>query len=219
MTTFANSVRPTGALAGVLTRGGPVRRAAPWYWRLRQRPGFIASYLWGWLQTAVALWLARTFHLVSMTGEARGEFYDHTTGVLWDLGVTSRRVVTDALVALMVDAMDTAQALFDDFDFMAFGSGTTAEGAAQTALVTEFTTQYASDNVRPTATISQPAANQFRAVATFAPDAGCTLEELAVMNANAGACTMMDRCLTGTQVMAVGDTYTGTYTLTITSGG
>lgn len=157
---------------------------------------------------------------ILVASEWRGAFYDHHTRETIDQGVFSRLVVTDAFVELIVDALDTAQSLFDDFDYMGFGSGTTAELANQTALTTEFTTQYATNNVRPTGTVSQPAANQFRLVTTFAPDASCTVEECAVFNqaAVAGG-TMMDRALTGTKVMGVGDTYTVTYTLSLTAGG
>jgi hypothetical protein len=191
---------------------------APWYWVLTQSPTFIRAYAWGHVQTAVALLVSKLFHVVTITSELKLEKYDHRTGITTDFGVVSRRVVTDAFVALIVDALDTAQSLFDDFDYGGFGSGSTAEAAAQSALITEFTTQYAVDSTRPTATISQPAANQFRMVVIFAPDASVTVEEFAPFNATSAG-TMMDRSLTGSQVMISGDTLTPTYTLTFTSGG
>jgi len=214
-------VRPTGKISGVLARGGPRRVRAPWYWVLTQNSDFIRSCVWGHIQTVAALLVSRMFHVVTITSELEGELYDHTTGVTTVFGVTSRRVVTDPFVALLIDACDAgASPALDLFDFGAFGSGTNAEAAGDTALQTEFTTQYATDNVRPTGTISQPAANQYRMAVTFAPDASVTLNEFCPMTqAAVGGGSAMDRALTGAQAMTSGDTYAVTYTLTITSGG
>ena len=218
---LAADLRPTGKISGVLTRSHKRRVRAPWYWVLTQSRDFIRSYIWGRIQTSVAILASRVFHVVTITSELQGELYDHKTGVTTVFGVTSRRVVTDAFVALLIDACDTgASPALDLFNFGAFGSGSTGEAAGDIALVTEFTTQYATDNVRPTGTISQPAANQYRMAVTFAPDASVTLNEFCPMTqAAVGGGSAMDRSLTGAQTMESGDSYTVTYTLTITSGG
>ena len=157
---------------------------------------------------------------ITLTSETSVKVF-RKNGIVEDYGVVSRRVVTDALVALIVDALDTgASPALDLFNFGGFGTGSTAEAATETALVTELTTQYATDNVRPTGTISQPTANQYRIVATLAPDATVTIQEFAPFTqAATGGGSMMDRSLTGGQSLVSGDSLQVTYTMTLTSGG
>lgn len=189
------------------------------WWKLTRRPSYVLSYIRGWLQTLLAEGVANTVGLVIATSTLEVKVI-RANGKIEDYGITSRRVVTDAFVGFIVDALDTAQATFDDFDYMGFGSGATAEGAGETALVTEFTTQYATDNVRPTGTVSQPSANIYRLVTTFSPDASVTVQEAAPFSqaAVAGG-IMMDRSLTGGQSLVSGDSLQTTFSLTISSGG
>ena len=70
-------------------------------------------------------------------------------GDVEDLGVVSRRVITDAGAAAIVNAFRGTFVL-STFNFHALGTGTTAEATSQTALVTELTTQYSTANTRPT---------------------------------------------------------------------
>jgi hypothetical protein len=62
-----------------------------------------------------------------------------------DLGLISTRVVTDTGVSYLVDALQNLTEP-ENLKFHGFGIGTTAEAASQTALVTELTTEYATDN-------------------------------------------------------------------------
>jgi hypothetical protein len=73
----------------------------------------------------------------------------HADGTRTPLGLASMRVVTDAGVGYLVDALQNLVEP-ENLKFHGFGTGTTAEAASQTALVTEETTQYATDNTRPT---------------------------------------------------------------------
>ena len=190
-------------------------------WKLKQGPTYVLSYIRGWLQTILVQGVAKTVGVVAATSSTE-VLVIRKDGSIEDYGVTSRRVVTDDFVGFIVDAMDTAQATFDDFDFGGFGTGTTAEAAADTGLVTELTTQYATDNVRPTGTISQPAANQFRIVVTLSPDATVTVQEYGTFTsatAGAGNGTMIDRALTGAQALVSGDSLQVTQTISFTSGG
>ena len=188
-------------------------------WKLTRRPSYVFSYIRGWLHTTLAKGVTKMVGGVTLSSEMSVRVI-RADGTIEDYGITSRRVVTDAFVALIVDALDTSQASFPLFDFMGFGTGSTAEAAADTALVTELTTQYATDNTRPTGTVSQPAANQFRLVTTLSPDATVTIQEAAPFTqAATGGGTMMDRSLTGGQVLNSGDSLQTTYTLSLTSGG
>ena len=175
-----HELKPTGTLALRHSRNGYQvlqRRKVPFWWVLTQNWDFIRSYVLGHIQTGIALLANRLFGIVTITSELRIERFDHLSGVIWDYGVTSRRVVTDAFVALLIDACDTgASPALDLFNFGAFGTSTAVEAATDTGMTTELTTQYATDNTRPTGTISQPSASQYRMVVTLAPDATVTVQ-------------------------------------------
>jgi hypothetical protein len=139
------------------------------------------------------------------------------------LGLASMRVVTDAGVGFIVDAFQNLTEV-ETMRFHGLGTGTTAEAASQTALVTEFTTQYATDNTRPTGTLTEGAgANVFRTVATFSPDSGGTLavtEHGIFSQAATGGGVMLDRSVfSAVNLVAGSDSITATYDLTMPSGG
>jgi hypothetical protein len=144
-------------------------------------------------------------------------------GRLLDLGLISTRVVTDAGVQFLVDALQNLTEP-ENLKFHGFGIGTTAEAASQTALVTELTTEYATDNVRPTGSLTEGAsANIFRTVATLSPDGAGTLaitEHGIFSQAATGGGTMLDRSLFSAINLTRGsDSLQTTYDLTIPSGG
>jgi hypothetical protein len=88
-----------------------------------------------------------------------------------DYGVVSRRLVTNAGVGYIVDAL---QNLVEPelLKYHAIGTGTTAEAVGDTALVTELTTQYAPDNTRATGSQTEAAANIYQSVGTNTLDSG-----------------------------------------------
>jgi hypothetical protein len=136
-------------------------------------------------------------------------------------GIVGRKVVTDAGVAFIVDAFQNSVEL-ENLKFHALGTGTTAESAAQTALVTELTTEY-TGNVRATGTTTEGAtANIYRTVGTNTMDEapGAALREHAVMSqAATGGGTMLDRTLYSAITLASGDALQSTYELTCSAGG
>src|SRR3990167_5616100 len=209
-------------LSGLIrTDGDDMTKRFGLIWKLTRRPSYVLSYIRGWIQTALAQATANTVGIVAATSTLE-VVVTRKDGAVEDYGVTSRRVVTDDFVAFIVDALDTAQATFDDFDFGGFGSGSGAEAASDTGLGTEFSTQYATNSVRPTATISQPSASQFRSVTVFSPDESCTVQEFGLFNsatAGAGNGTMIDRALTGGQALVSWDSLSCTQTISFTSGG
>lgn len=140
-----------------------------------------------------------------------------------DLGLASLRLVTDAGVAYIVDALQGTTEP-ENLKFHGFGTGTTAESAAQTALVTEETTQYAPDNTRPTGSLAEGAtANIFRTVGTYAPDTGGTraiTEHGIFSQAATGGGTMLDRSVfSAVNLVAGSDSLQATYEWTLPSGG
>ncbi len=142
---------------------------------------------------------------------------------LEDHGIVSRRLVTDAFVAAVVDALDTGVGFtLTNFRYHGIGTGSTAEAANQTALVTELTTEY-TGNVRATGTADQPSANIYRSTATNTLDSGTpALREHSVFTqAATGGGTMLDRSLFAAINLdgTVGDGLSSAYSLTLSSGG
>jgi hypothetical protein len=143
----------------------------------------------------------------------------HVAGRVDDYGIVCRRVVTDAGVALIVDALDNTLA-DATIKYHGLGTGGTAEAASQTALVTELTTEYNPNSTRATGTFSQPSANISQSVATNTVDAAAAVTEHGVFTqAATGGGTMLDRSLFSVINLANGDSLQSTYSLTLTSGG
>lgn len=143
-------------------------------------------------------------------------------GRVEDHGVVSERVVTDAGAGFWVDSWQNLVEM-ENMKYHGFGTGSTAEAAGQTALVTELTTEYATDNTRPTGTTAENAANIFESVATLSPDGAGSLsiqEHSLFSQAATGGGVMWDRSLTGTQTLTrSADSLQATYRMTATSGG
>ena len=145
-------------------------------------------------------------------------------GRILDLGLAGCRVVTDTGVGYIVDAFQNSVEL-EEMRYHGFGDnvGATAEAAGNTDLDNEYTTEYASDNTRPTGTLAEGAsANIYQTVATFSPDSGGTLdvEEHGVFsNATVGSGVLLDRTVFATvNVVAGSDSLQATYELTLPSG-
>lgn len=145
----------------------------------------------------------------------------HGGFVLDDYGIVGRKSVTDAGVAAIVDAFDAGVGFtLNTFNYHALGTGTTAESAAQTALVTELTTEY-TGNTRTAGTQSQPSANIYKSQATSTLDSGTpVLREHGLMSA-ASVGTLFDRTLFAAVTVdgTIGESITTPYSATFTSGG
>jgi hypothetical protein len=137
-----------------------------------------------------------------------------------DYGIVGRKVITDAGVAFLVDAYQNA-AEFENLKYHAIGTGSTAEAAGDTALVTELTTEY-TGNVRATGTTAETAANVFSSVATNTLDGtpGAALREHGLMSqAATGGGTLWDRTVYAAITLSSGDSLQSTYSGTLSSGG
>lgn len=140
-----------------------------------------------------------------------------------DYGIVSLRVVTTAGVNFIVDAFQNTTEV-ENFKFHGIGTGTGNEASGDTALGTELTTEYATDNTRPTGSQTEGAsANIYRTVATITLDSGtpAITEHGIFTQAATGGGTLLDRSkfsainLTG----ANGDGIQATYDFTINAGG
>lgn len=142
-------------------------------------------------------------------------------GTVIDFGVASMRVVTTAGVNYLVDALQNSVEP-ENFKYHGYGTGTTAEAAGDTALVTELTTEYATDSTRPTGSQTEGAsANIYRSVATLSPDSGGTIAvtEHGLFSASSSG-TLLDRSkFSAINLVAGSDSLQTTYDLTLSSGG
>lgn len=134
-------------------------------------------------------------------------------------GVVSHKVITDAAVAVFIDALQ-GMASINTWNYHGAGTGTNAEQASDSTLQTELTTQYVVNNTRPTGLVSEPAVNQYRTQATITVDASVTIQEHGVFSqaATSGG-ILLDRSLTGGQALASGDGLLATYMFQLASGG
>lgn len=141
-------------------------------------------------------------------------------GRVEQLGLLSEKVITTAGVTYLCADMAAGASDINLFKFHGFGSGATAEAAGDTALVTEYTTQYATDNVRPTGS-QVPSTNTYTSVGTFSPDATVTVAEHGLFSqAATGGGTLWDRSLTGSVALTgSADSLQATYVLTASAGG
>lgn len=165
----------------------------------------------------------------------RAEKYDLPIfyGLLWgkiirgdgeeiDLGIISTRVVTTAGVNLIRDTLAAVNTTtLQLMKFHGIGTGTTAEAAADTALVTELTTEYNPNATRATGTQVNSVSTVYTTVATNTLDSGTpAVTEHGIFSATSAG-TLLDRSVFAAinLVGANGDGLQTTYSLTINAGG
>jgi hypothetical protein len=144
-----------------------------------------------------------------------------------DLGLASLRLVTTVGVKYICDDFNAGANDVASMKFHGIGTGGTAEAVGDTILVTEITTQYSTDNVRPTgtqasATVSTNAT--YTTVGTITVDASVAATEHGIFSqaatgAASAANTLLDRSLFTVVNLASGDSLQATYVLTVNSGG
>lgn len=204
--------RPVVAPPAVGTR---VRRPGA-RWRAKQ---WLKNLCDGSLLVPMYAAAARRLGLMVAYGELRGRVV-HGDGTVTDYGLLGRRVVTAAGVNFLAACFDNTNEP-EVFKYHGFGTGTTAESTADTALVTELTTGYASANTRPTGSQAH-STNTYTTVATLAPSADAAVTEHGIFSsASSGSGTLWDRTKFNAinLVAANPDSLQSTYTLTLPSGG
>ena len=231
----AGSVAPRGTLGLVLQKPWPsvltdegkfrlrtvLRHALPWFghtrevnvWRLKNLPNVwrglwrvCIAELFGIQTHFGCLWLTRV-----------DEFGNRTL-----FGLASLRVVTTTGAGFIVDAFQN-NAELEDMKYHGFGTGGSAEAVGNTALTTELTTEYVSNNTRPTGSQTEASATAYRTVATLSPDSGGTIaitEHGLFSQAATGGGVMLDRTLfSAVNLVASSDSLQATYDFTVTTGG
>jgi hypothetical protein len=181
-------------------------------WRLRNLPN-----LWRGLWK---LAIARAFRIPHHYGVLYLDLL-HADGSRTVLGLASLRVVTNNGAGFIVDAFQNLVEA-ENMKFHGFGTGTNAEAASDSALQTELTTQYATDNTRPTGSQTENGAQVYRTVATLTPDADVAITEHGIFSqAAAGGGVLLDRSKFAVinLVAANPDSLQSTYDFTVNSGG
>lgn len=222
-----SNVGPSGSLSLKVFSGLPMRQlrivemlrlGLPWFgnsrevnvWRLRNIPNFFRGF---WRVAA-----ARAIGIPHMYGQIVLRKI-RSNGEIVDLGLASLRVVTTTGVAFLVDAFQNLTEL-ENLKFHGFGSGGAAEAVGNTALTTEFTTEYAVNSTRPTGTTTEGASgNIYRSVATFTPDAAAAVTEHGLFDQAASGGTLWDRTLFSVvNLNGTGDALQATYDCTFAAG-
>lgn len=144
----------------------------------------------------------------------------HEDGSELDLGLASLQVVTTAGVTYLAADMAGGASDINLFKFHGFGTGTTNEATSDTALVTELTTEYATDSTRPTGS-QNASTNTYTTVATLSPDANVAITEHGIFTqAATGGGTLWDRSkFSAVNLVGSADSLQATYVATFAAGG
>jgi hypothetical protein len=207
------------AIAVALSGSLKVRRIpcpkAPLAWRVRN---FLRYRLPDWPRLGVAhvaTWCGVPTMISRLYVKVR-----RADGRWEDFGLVSTRVVTDAGATAIVDNFRGAVANIASFKFHGIGTGSTAEAATDTALVTECTTALNPDNTRATGSQGNNGAKVYRTVGLNTVDAGVVVTEQGLFTqAATGGGTLLDRSIFGGITLVAGDAFQSTYDLTVNSGG
>lgn len=176
------------------------------------RPGFLI----GLLENRLAKAVGKLLGIAVITSELRGVLIHK--GKEYDLGVLSYRKVTDNGVQFITDAWRNTVEL-EIMKYHGCGTGTTAEGQSDTALVTESTTALNPDSTRATGTLAG-STNTFTSVGTVTFDATAAITEHGLFSVSStGSGVLFDRSLFSAINVVSGDSIQFTYTVTLTAGG
>lgn len=207
------TMRPSGQL---VARKIP-RQRAPLAWRLRNalRWGFIK----GWIAKHLIAPMANSWGVATMIGQLE-IVHIKASGERVYYGVVSYRVITNAGVTFLRDDWNNNAQDLTTLNYHGCGTGTTAEAAGDTALVTESTTALNPDSTRATGTRSTPASNQYASAGTATFDASAAITEHGLFSqAATGGGTLWDRSVFSAINVVSGDSIAFTYTATLTAGG
>jgi hypothetical protein len=206
------SAWPAAVTLGVVLKHGLPRPGLPRevnVWRLKNLPNL--------LRGARTLALAKLFGIPTHYGALYLDKMTPKGRVAY--GLASLRVVTTVGAGYIIDAFQNTVEL-ENMKYHGFGTGTNAEASADTALQTELTTQYATDNTRPTGTQTENGATVYETVGLLDPDSAVTIAEHGIFSqAATGGGVLLDRSIfTGIAVAASGEQLQATYDFTVTAG-
>lgn len=201
-------------LTGQIPKFPAKRVKAPLIWKLKNFP----NYFDGWWRLQLALLAHKITHMPVIVSSLRIELR-LPDGTIVDYGTVGHKVVTTTGVGFIVDAFQNIVEL-EIMKYHGFGTGAGAEAVGNTALGTELTTEYATDNTRPTGTQTENGATVYETVGVLDPDAAAAITEHGIFSqAATGGGVMLDRTLFSViNIPAAGGTLTVTYDFTVVAG-
>lgn len=202
-------------LRGTLTAMKIKAPQAPLSWRIRN------ATRWGYVWGIIAVWLARGLTALTgiptITSELAVQVI-RRDGRRINYGVVSRRVVTNNGVAYIVDAWQNSVEL-ENMKYHGCGTGTTAEAAGDSALVTESTTALNPDSTRATGTQTEPGTNQLTSTGVVTFDNSAAITEHGLFSAaTTGTGVLFDRSVFSAINVVSGDSISFAYTVSFSSG-
>ena len=202
-------------LRGTLTATKIKAPQAPSSWRIRN--GLRWGYIWGIIATWLARGLTALTGIPTITSELAVQVI-RRDGRRINYGVVSRRVVTNNGVAYIVDAWQNSVEL-ENMKYHGCGTGTTAEAAGDSALVTESTTALNPDSTRATGTQTEPGTNQLTSTGVVTFDNSAAITEHGLFSAaTTGTGVLFDRSVFSAINVVSGDSISFAYTVSFTSG-
>jgi hypothetical protein len=189
--------------AGALTF--KVHRAprAPLSWRIRNALRW--AYIAGMLNVGLAKAFSKLTGIVTATSELKA-VVRKADGRIINYGVLSRKCITTAGMAFLVDDMDSSATEIDTLKYHGCGTGVGVEAAGDVALVTECTNALNPDNTRANSAKSQPTSTSLQMVGTLTFDVAALVIEHGIFSqAATGGGTLLDRSVFLVLSMDVGD--------------
>jgi len=205
-------VEGTVTMAGRLTGKLIHAPKAPLMWRLRNTLTW--RYLWGWAMSGLARWFSKVTGVLTITSELRAVLWHD--GKPTDYGVISRRMITDAGVAFLVDDWTNDATDITTMNFHSCGIGVGVEAVGNIALVNESDPAI---TTRAAGVKSQPSAWILRTVGTNTFTGGGAIIEHGLFSQLAVGGTLWDRHVFLAYNVVNTDAIQWTYDLTINSGG
>lgn len=146
---------------------------------------------------------------MKIKGMVKLECKDAKGKVLWTMPF-SHNIITNTGKAAVVGRLANLNSV-SAFGWLALGSGTTAEVATQTALVTEIAINNLSRHTATvTATTTTTTGDTMRSTYTWTASGTSTIEEVGIFNGISGN-VMLGRKLTGSQTINNTEQLTATY--------
>jgi hypothetical protein len=212
---FESKTKMGGSLGLTVSRSGERQRSYFWHvvlWKIRQ----FFAHRWREIPLWFVLYLVRPLvpGLVIAYGKTslRKVCAD---GTVIDYGVAGLHLITTAGKNYVASCFDnTAEP--ENLKYHGFGTSSTAAQASDTTLGTELTTQYATDNTRPTGSQAH-STNTYTTVGTVVPDAAAAVTEWGLFSqaANSGGTLLDHQVFSVINLNGSGDSLAATYVLTI----
>jgi hypothetical protein len=194
------------------------------YWKLRRiarkvRAGLVPDGV-GPEEILRAMKLTQPKSVLEMLGLLSAKV-QRADGTFKDYGLVSVKLVTTVFAEYLVDIMTSSgeptTGAMDEFHFHKMGAGSSAEGATETALVTQQDgAQTGTDGAAACTHGAQ--SSIYTTIGTLTAGSAYGCREHGVFNASTGG-TLLDRSVVTNIELAEEDVVTWTYSLTITPGG